>query len=55
VETIQLVFVGSFGNELDRVTVNVRDSEDCAHEVKMAITRAQWMIGVGDRIEIRAP
>lgn len=53
-ETIHIVLLG-MGGELDRLDIEVRDSEDCLREILAAITRESWVLSVGDRIEIQRP
>lgn len=53
--TVKVAFVGSHGMDLDEVEVTVRNPDNCEREVLTAITRANWVMSVGDRIEIRGP
>lgn len=49
---VDLVLIGS-GGELDRVEMNVADTEDCSREVLAALSRNRWVLSVGDRIEVQ--
>lgn len=51
--TVHMVLVNSFSGELDTVEVDVNDTEDCSREVLAALQRENWVLSVGDRIEIR--
>jgi hypothetical protein len=50
---IEVALVNETSGELDKIPLEVKDDSDCAREVIPAITRAKWVLGTGDRIEIR--
>ena len=52
-KTVYLVMIGSHGMELDRIEMLVKDPDDCAREVLATMTRARWVLGVGDRVEVQ--
>lgn len=49
---VQLVLIGP-GGILDSIPLQVKDPEDCAREVLAAMTRAKWVLSVGDRVELQ--
>jgi hypothetical protein len=51
-KTIKIVLVGSHGEALDTVDVEVKDCDSCSREVMAAIVREKWVLSVGDRIEL---
>ncbi len=53
-KTIHLVMFGSHGLELDRIEVQVKNPDRCEREVLAAMSRARWVLSVGDRVEIQA-
>jgi hypothetical protein len=50
---VEVVLVNQTSGELDKISLRVKDDSDCTREVIPAITRAKWVLGTGDRIEIR--
>lgn len=53
--TVEMALVNATSGELDKVNVEVKDTEDCSREVLAALSRERWVLSVGDRIEIREP
>lgn len=49
---VDLVLNNATSGELDRVELEVRDPESCEREVMAALTRNNWVLCVGDRIEV---
>lgn len=50
---VEIALVNETSGELDCIPVEVKDDSDCGREVLPALSRANWVLGTGDRIEIR--